>query len=68
MMFHGTGNIFITQSSSRMGMYHYTVIGEEGQANCTCEGWRTHKRCWHVEEGLTRAGWQGDGVDFQVNL
>lgn len=68
MTHHGNGDIFITPSASRGDKVHYTVVDKQGHANCTCEGWRNHKKCWHVEEALDRVGFHGEATDFQVSL
>ena len=37
-------------SSSRAGMFHYTFLYESGKVDCTCEGWRLARKCWHTTE------------------
>lgn len=68
MQYHGSGHVFLTPSSTRLDLVHYTVISDIGEANCTCEGWRSHKKCWHVTAGLERSGIDEEPTDFQVSL
>lgn len=68
MMFHGSGHIFTTPSATRSDKWHWTVVDEQGHANCTCEGWRNHHKCWHVDNALERCGFNVEAIDFQVNL
>lgn len=53
--------VYRAPSSSRAGLYHYTLVYEDGSVDCTCEGWRLNAKCWHTtlamgndanEEGL----------------
>lgn len=36
------------ESKSRPGMKHYTTVFPNGKVDCTCEGWRNNRKCWHV--------------------
>ena len=51
----GLGRVWQVASESRPGKYHY-VVHVEAQPDglptlrCSCEGWQTHQRCWHVKQ------------------
>ena len=40
--------VFRAPSSSRPGLFHYTLLYESGDVDCSCEGWRMNKKCWHT--------------------
>lgn len=42
--------VFRSASSSRAGMFHYTFLMESGKVDCTCEGWRMNRKCWHTTQ------------------
>lgn len=68
MVLLGEGRVWLTASASRIDKFHITIAKEDGSFDCTCEGWRTHKKCWHVTE-LFEDGYGTDGpTDFQVSL
>lgn len=64
----GTGHVFRSGSKSRPGVVHITVIPiEAGKLpDCTCEGWRYHKKCKHVTYCLAQVGEPEEEV--QVSL
>lgn len=63
MQFLGEGKVWMTPSSSRLGLFHITVLSDLDVPSCTCEGWRSHKKCWHVTAILPEPT-----EDFQVSL
>jgi hypothetical protein len=64
MQYLGTGKVWVTPSKSTPGKVHVTVYNDAtGMRDCTCEGWRYQKNCWHL-----KAITQDNTDDFQVNL
>jgi hypothetical protein len=50
----GVARVISTPSTSREGTYHFTfVFNKYPHIFCTCEGWKYHEHCRHVDE-LTR--------------
>lgn len=52
-------------SGSRPGMFHYTFLMEDGSVDCTCEGWRMNRKCWHTTGVLNAYGGEDE---FSVSL
>ena len=38
-------------SKSEPGLMHYVTF-INGNINCTCLGWKGHRKCWHTREVL----------------
>jgi len=43
-------HVWRAASSSRAGMFHYVFLMENGKVDCTCEGWRMNRKCWHTTQ------------------
>ena len=56
--------VFRVASGSRPGMFHYTFVMEDGTVDCTCEGWRMNRKCWHT----TEVGGDDLDGDFSVSI
>lgn len=63
----GYGQVWITGSKSRPGVYHTTLREDNGTWKCSCEGQRYNKSCRHVNELQEQYG-DVDTDDVQVNL
>lgn len=50
--------VYRVPSGSRPGHYHYTIVPEDGEIVCTCEGYMYRSKCKHVNRAqeLTRDG------------
>lgn len=58
--------VFRAASSSRAGMFHYTFLFEDGNVDCSCEGWKMNRKCWHIE--WVQVNYGGEADDFEVSL
>lgn len=51
----GEGIVYETLSSSNINEKHITVFDAFKQTGvCTCRGYRSHQKCWHVTEAAER--------------
>ena len=47
----GEGRVFVTGSKSRPGVTHVTILAEDGELLCLCEGFMYNNgKCRHVKE------------------
>lgn len=59
--------VYRAASKSRPNVWHLTIVYEDGDIFCTCEGYRHAHKCWHLEEAR-RLNEGDDTVDFSVSL
>ncbi len=59
----GVTEVYTSTSTSRPGLKHYTFVFADGHVECTCEGWRHQRKCWHIN-----ALPETEEADFDVNL
>lgn len=57
--------LYRVASGSRPGMFHYTILYEDNKVDCSCEGWRMNRKCWHTTEVMEQNELD---PDFSVSL
>jgi hypothetical protein len=46
----GKARVFKSPSSSRPGLFHYTLLFDTGTAECSCEGYSYNQHCRHIDQ------------------
>lgn len=46
----GEGRVFITGSKTRPGVTHVTILSEDGEFICLCEGFKYNGHCRHIKD------------------
>jgi hypothetical protein len=64
----GVVAVYKAPSSSRAGLFHITMVFDNNEVDCTCEGWRMNRKCWHTEIALGGDADEGGLGGFSVSL
>jgi len=46
----GECTVFRSPSESRPGLFHLTVVHQNGSIRCSCEGFCLQGHCWHIDK------------------